>query len=95
MTFDDFILIFTTIALIVLVNLFMHRDKTYAVFLKDIQNNVIFTLVVKSLTKRKAYETVSKYLIEEGIPFIIGDITNTIYLNNNNVICSNIHKNKK
>ena len=95
MTTDGFIIIFLFILLVILINLFTSRDRTYAVYLKDIQNNVIFTVIVKSLTKRKAYETVSKYLIKRELPFIIGDITNTIYLDNNNVICTNIYINKK
>ena len=91
----DWIIIFLIVILGILFNLFILRDRTYAVYLKDVQSNVIFTVIVKSLSKRKAYETVSKYLIKREMPFIIGDITNTVYLNNNNVICSNIYINKK
>ena len=89
------VIIFLIAIIGVLLNLFVNRDITYAVYLKDIQSNVIFTLIVKTSSKRKAYETVSKYLIKREMPFIIGDITNTVYLNNNNVICSNIYINKK
>lgn len=90
MTFNDFLLIFCTILIVVLINLFIHRDKTYIVFVKNVDNNKIFKVMVKALNKRKAYEVVSKYFMEKKIPFVIGDLTNTIYLDNNSVICTDI-----
>lgn len=95
MTTNSIIIIFLIILIVILINLFINRDKTYIVFLKNIETGVNFTVVVKSLNKRKAYETVSKYLIEEGEALIITDATNTNILDNNSIICSNIYINKK
>lgn len=95
MTFNDFLIIFLTVIIGILINLFINRDRTYVVFLKDIENNLNSTLVVKALSKRKAYEVVSKYLIKQKLSFIISDITNTVIFDNNDVICSNIYIIKK
>lgn len=95
MTTNGVIIIFLSVIIGVLINLFTHRDKTYVVFLKNIETGVNFTVVVKSLSKRKVYETVSKYLIEEGEALIITDATNTNILDNNSIVCSNIYINKK
>ena len=95
MTFNDFLIIFLTVIIGILINLFINRDRTYVVFLKDIENNLNSTLVVKALSKRKAYDVVSKYLIKQKLSFIISDITNTVIFDNNDVICSNIYIIKK
>ncbi len=68
----------------------MNRDRTYIVFVKDVNNNKIFKVIVKALNKKKAYEVVSKDFMEKKIPFVIGDVSNTIYLDNNSVICTDI-----
>ena len=91
MTFNDFLLILLSIIIVVLVNLFIRRDRTYLVLLKDVKTNLNFSLVAKALSKRKTYEIVSKYLIQQGLPFIIIDITNTVILDNNSIICLNIN----
>lgn len=90
MTTDSFIALFLSALIVVLINLFMHRDKTYIVFVKNVDNNKVFKVIVKALNKKKAYEVVSKYFMENKIPFIIGDLTNTTYLDNNSVICTDI-----
>lgn len=95
MTLNDFLIIFLTVIIGILINLFINRDRTYVVFLKDIENDLNSTLVVKALSKRKAYEVVSKYLIKQKLSFIISDITNTVIFDNNDVICSNIYIIKK
>ena len=91
MTFNDFLIIFLTVIIGILINLFINRDRTYLVLLKDVKTNVNFSLVAKALSKRKAYEIVSKYLMQQGLPFVIIDITNTVILNNNSIICLNIN----
>lgn len=90
MTTDSFIALFLSALIVVLINLFIHRDKTYIVFVKNVDNNKVFKVIVKALNKKKAYEVVSKYFMEGKIPFVIGDLTNTIYLDNNSVICTDI-----
>lgn len=91
----NYIIIFFIILICILGYAVSNRDKTYIVFLKNIETGVNFTVVVKSLSERKAYETVSKYLIEEGEALIITDATNTNILDNNSIVCSNIYINKK
>lgn len=84
------IIIFLSIIITILINLFINRDKTYLVFVKDINKNKIFKVVVKASNKKKVYEVVSRDFMKKNIPFIIGDITNTIYLDDNSVICTDI-----
>lgn len=91
MTTDNILILFLSVLIIMLINLFIHRDKTYIVFVKDVNNNKIFKVIVKALNKKKAYEVVSKYFMVKRIPFVIGDLTNTIYLDNNSVICTDIY----
>ena len=95
MTINDFIIILLSILIVILINILLNRCKTYRVFVKNIETGVIFTLIVKSLSKRKVYETVSEYLIKEGIPYVINNIANTAFIDNNSILCSNIYINKK
>lgn len=90
MTTDSFIALFLSALIVILINLFINRDKTYLVFVKDINQNKIFKVIVKALNKKKVYEVVSRDFMKKNIPFIIGDITNTIYLDNNSIICTDI-----
>ncbi len=90
MTTNSFIALFLSALIFVLINLFIRRNKTYIVFVKDVNNNKVFKVIVKTLNKKKAYEVVSKDFMEKKIPFVITDVTNTIYLDNNTVICTDI-----
>lgn len=93
MTIENYIIILSIILIGILVNILVNRDKTYLVLLKDVKTNLNFTLIAKSLSKRKVYELVSKYLMKKGLPFVIIDITNTAVLDNNSIICLNIDVN--
>lgn len=62
------------------------RSKAYKVTILDFKTNKKTFLIVKSKTKSKTYEIVSKFLVKNQIEGVIIEVFNIAYISNNIIL---------
>ena len=62
------------------------RSKAYKVTILNFKTNTKAIFIVKSRTKAKTYEIVSKFLIKNQIEGAIVDVCNICYMTNNTIL---------
>lgn len=74
------------ILLILLFIITNNRSKAYKVTIVDFNTNDKAIFIVKTLSKAKAYEVVSKSLLKNKIEGTIIDVCNICYMTNNTIL---------
>ena len=62
------------------------RSKVYSVIVFDFKTNKRTIFIVKSRTKSKTYEIVSKFLVKNKMEGVIIEVCNVCYMTNNTIL---------